>query len=561
MAYVPKMDDDSSEGLELPLRDPERGPGSERSAYASDSEDDMKGRSSTDWIRLVLLDLPASVVFWYILLFAPLDTTFNIGMGAAAVLMLLWRIYRAYVGVDEQAAVIPYTVGYVSVSGKELYLVATLHISPRAPRDVEAVIDTVFPDIAMIELDEERLDHMRDVEIEEEQGPRPEDLQPIQITGAGVDPVTILAQRALWNAEKTGDLVSGTVYYSEGNAFGIQEWGPEVEGKVLLVRRGSPDGEFAPFALKAHMASEAGAQAVIVMSQENKLPLGRIGGGTIWGDLRVASSTCNCGFPSIPVLLVQQSEGERLRQLCEKKAFTNAEFEVLEDNYPRRTLRRRLCQGCALMFSGIGILYRIIECFSVEVGAEFMAAEIAAHRNNIPCVCVDVNLNRFWGRLGAAVLPTPCNIMSSLLAWLAFPRVFFQVLYPPRGNVDVIGSIFLHVASFPLRVWAAFFLAAYCASSVTSKILELIGMVGTEGAVETGVVKEEDRQAMQDWVMLGIEFYLFPQVYLAVAASRDEAMYRNIVQKSRERDSRRMVVVVGAGHANGILQCVRERGL
>ncbi len=55
--------------------------------------------------------------------------------------------------------------------------------------------------------------------------------------------------------------------------------------------------------------------------------------------------------------------------------------------------------------------------------------------------------------------------------------------------------------------------------------------------------------------------YLLPQVYDALVASRDEAMYRKMVRKCKEFAADSLVVVVGAGHANGILQHVRQRGL
>jgi len=276
------------------------------------------------------------------------------------------------------------------------------------------------------------------------------------------------------------------------------------------------------------------------------------------GDLRVALSTCSCGFPPIPVLLLPRDEGERLAARCAAGA-AHAELKVLADGYPRRTLRRRLCQACALVFSGIGVLYGVIQCFDVEVGAEFLAAELAAAARGIPCTCIDVDLNRFWSRLGAAVLPTPCNLARSLLAWLAFPRVCFQVLFPPRGNVDVLGSMVLHATSFPLRTWVAFIIAGFCASFVTKHLLLLFGF-GVEQAGEgAGVVSKEDRDAVQAWIMLGVEMYMMPQVYDAVAASRDEAMYHSIVEKGRR--ARRFVAVVGAGHANGILQRARTLGL
>lgn len=70
----------------------------------------------------------------------------------------------------------------------------------------------------------------------------------------------------------------------------------------------------------------------------------------------------------------------------------------MPDGYPRRSLRKRLCQAVALLFSGIGVLYGVIECFAVDVGSEFLAAEAAAAARGIPCACIDVDLNRPRGR-------------------------------------------------------------------------------------------------------------------------------------------------------------------
>lgn len=260
-------------------------------------------------------------------------------------------------------------------------------------------------------------------------------------------------------------------------------------------------------------------------------------------------------------MLITKTDGEELTKTIEDGGRVNAKLEVRADHYPRRTLRRRLCQGCALLCSGIGILYGIIQCFAVEVGGEFLAAEIAANAKGIPCVCIDSNLNQFWSRLGEALIPTPCNLLDSLLSWLAFPRIAFQVLFPPRQNVDVAGSIVLHAKSFSIRTWVAFLLAGFCASQVTSHVMALIIGGGERAAEAAGAVKEENRADIQNWIALILQLYMLPQVYGAVAASRDEVMYQSVVTKGRANASSRMVVVVGAGHANGIMQRARTRGL
>merc|ERR1712226_423706 len=147
----------------------------------------------------------------------------------------------------ENRAAVPYTCGYVSANGKEVFLVATLHISPRAPRDVEAVIATTMPDVAMIELDEERLDRMRDVEVERPSEPDVRDLQPIRITVPGqASSETVLAQRALWNAERAGETISGDVIYDSSS-----QPSTDIAGHICVVNRKGPDGECAPWSLTA----------------------------------------------------------------------------------------------------------------------------------------------------------------------------------------------------------------------------------------------------------------------------------------------------------------------
>jgi len=413
----------------------------------------------------------------------------------------------------------------------------------------------------MIELDDERLDRMRTTDAPKPQKPKQEDLQAITISRRGQDKSTIYAQRALWNAERASETITGGVTWDSNNPYGLLAHQDNVEGKMCLVQRGGPEGEFAPFAFKAHLAARAGAEAVLIVSPDDNLPLTRIGGGTFSGDVKVAMKSGSCGFPPIPGLLLTQTDGQELIKAVEDGATVDAELMVREDHYPRRTLRRRLCQSFALIFSGIGILYGIIQCFAVEVGGEFLAAELAAHAKGIPCCCIDSNLNEFWSRLGAALLPTPCNLLDAVLAWMAFPRIAFQALFPPRTNVDVFGSIFLHAKSFSLRTWLAFVLAGFCASQVTSHILAFFSDGAERVAEHTGAVNKEDRGLAQTYAALVLQLYMLPRIYAAVAASRDEVMYQSVVSKGRENASSRMVVVVGAGHANGIMQRARTRGL
>mmetsp|Transcript_73513 Transcript_73513/g.129760 ORF Transcript_73513/g.129760 Transcript_73513/m.129760 type:complete len:558 (+) Transcript_73513:71-1744(+) len=534
----------------------------------SDEERSQDCNGRLKQLMWLLIDILASIPFWYVQFQSFPDWQFYTFLGVLLCAMMAWRLYRAYCmekmpGSED----IPYTAACVHASDRELYLVATVHISPRAPKDVEAVINTTKPDITMIELDDERLDRMRDVPEEQmPKQPKPEDLQLISVTAAASNgpssgPIKVRAQRALWNAEQAGNVITGDILFDEDDPYGLEDSSDGHDSHLALVMRGGPEGVWAPFAVKASTASKSGASALLVLNNDENLPLGRIGAGSLLGDLRIACNTCECGFPRIPVLLLPKDEGERILELVRTQQRPTAEITVMDDHYPRRTLRRRLCQDAALILSGIGVLYGIIQCFQVEVGAEFLAAELAAKANGIRCVCIDVDLNRFWSRLGWAVLPTPCNLFNSLVSWLAFPRLAFQFLFPPRSSVDVFGGMFLHGASFPCKTWISFILAGVCASFITSSILKLVGSGAELSAEETGVVKKEDREAAQAYIMLAIQMYLLPQVYDAVAASRDEAMYESMVKKCRQFASKRLVVVVGAGHANGILQRVRSSGL
>merc|ERR1719188_239587 len=99
----------------------------------------------------------------------------------------------------------------------------------------------------MIELDDERLDRMREPEpVEEIPEPKPEDLQPIKIVRPGHEAETVRAQRALWNGEYEGRSYSGDIVFDEGNAYGLAPYaGDQLDGGFALVCRGSPNGEFA----------------------------------------------------------------------------------------------------------------------------------------------------------------------------------------------------------------------------------------------------------------------------------------------------------------------------
>lgn len=520
------------------------------------------------------------------------DAVANGLLGTIAVCVVGWRLRRHQLA-GPSNFVLPYSCGVAEASGRTVFLVATVHISPKAPRDVRAVIAAVQPDVAMIELDLERRDRMTSPEALP--GPRLEDMQPLRLFGlcakdsaaaeACTDEATVLAQRAAWNGELAGKLLVGAIAFDEANPYGATPMSDKFRGKLALVLHGGPG--VCPFAVKAYHAELGGAQAVLVVDSQPQLAAARLGtGGTIGSNLSIAWRTRNWGHPRLPVLLLPRDDGLHLlaglrgknNDLADAAASTGTpavangdgflcrervrgELCISEDTYPRRTLPRLLCQQCASCCSGIGVLYGVIQCFNVEVGAEFMAAEEQAKAQNIPCACIDVDMNSFWSRLAASVMPTPRNLLDAILSWMALPRLALQMLFPPLGNVDVFGATVLHVASFPIRTWIAFGLAAFCSSTVLNCLLTGATYASERGAEQAGAVSAKDRADIQPIITMVIYFYMLPQVYAAVVASRDEAMYRSIVAECRARDARRIAVVVGAGHANGILHRVRTRGL
>jgi len=197
----------------------------------------------------------------------------------------------------------------------------------------------------------------------------------------------------------------------------------------------------------------------------------------------------------------------------------------------------------------------------VDVGAEFTMAEDEARARAVPCACIDVDMDRLCNRLAAALIPTPCNLLDSALAWLALPRLLWEEFFPARGTMDLLGGVVLHAMSFRLRTCVAFILSALCAGSVLAFVLLLFGR-GAEGAAEgTGIVAKQDRGVVMTSIMLATELYVVPRLHEAIAASRDEAMYQAIVARAHEHSATRLVAVVGAAHANGILSRAAARGL
>jgi len=379
-----------------------------------------------------------------------------------------------------------------------------------------------------------------------------------------------------WNAERGGETVSGRVVFDASNPYGLNRAADSVNnplcGNIALFHRGGPPGVVAPFAMKAHIAGRAGAVAALIIDGPQAPPIrARFGEASLTDEMRIACRSRSCQLPPIPTLLLPHADGQRvLESLCldpqdgggSTPGNVYADFIVVQDGFPRPPLWRRLCQECAFVASGVCVLYGVIDCLAVDVGEEFVMAQTAAQARGVPCKCIDVDTDRLCRRVGAALAPTPCNLLRAAAAWLALPRALWCGLFPREGSVDILGCSILHMMSFNCKTWFAMLFAGLCAGSIVGSLLYLFGS-GAEAAGEhAGVVpKGSDAAAIQSWIMMAVEMYVFPRLYEAVAVSRDEAMYLGIRACAREHRARRLVVVVGAAHANGILKRATERGL
>jgi len=275
----------------------------------------------------------------------------------------------------------------------------------------------------------------------------------------------------------------------------------------------------------------------------------------------MACLTRSLSFPPIPCFLLKKSDGERLEKLATSSRPIDAEFKVMPDHYPRRTICRHMCQTCLLCCSGISILYGIVRCFNVKVGEEFFAAEKTASEQKVPCVCIDSDVNQICRRVRQVVIPTPKNLLRVVWSWLALPRCALLICFPRIDSVDTLGSLPLHAKSFPLKTWAAFIIAGFSASTVSTFVLNFLSGEAVNAAVHANVVGEKHSQDFQVMLLNLFMLYMAPCLYEAVLVSRDEAMYQGICARARSSEARCLVAVTGAAHTNGILQRCRERGL
>jgi len=538
------------------------------------------------WAVLRTFDLVASLLMSFVLLWSG-TLTVTETLACLAVIILagsLWRIHRARLrSRNTRFAGLPSTCGAIAVDDRELVIVATVHISPRATEDVEAVLCKFGPfDVVMIELDEERLGQVRFAK------PQTKDLQPITITmDDGKDTLEFFAQRATWNNQWKDRTISGPIIFNADDPHGVSqgvcnralapsEIGNSNSSHLALVFADGPEDEQVPATRKVYNAWCAGAQALIVISSSESLPSRPIGELDMWQDLKVAFRTGNFGYPQIPVLVLPHTDGTKLQQLCQAGELgAHGKFEVLEHNHPCRTLSCRVGLECAFALSGVSILHSVADYLDVEPGTEFTTAEAIATETKVACECIDVSIDNLCGCLKNALVPTPCNVGAAILSWLAVPRAMWRSLFPAQPTlahqgsdtdclgVDIIGTMVLHALSFRCRTWCALATTVVLSGLLLAGILHLIGSVAESAAEEAAgeKVSQSDRWLFTAWIMIGIELFAIARVYQTVASSRDDAMYKRIVSVVRRRpEAKRFFAVVGAAHVNGILSRLKRYG-
>lgn len=76
------------------------------------------------WLLRFVMDLGASIIFWWVLLSPMSDLVFYGSLGAILLLMILWRVYKiCYEEKTPAHALIPYTCAHLEVDNRHLYLV------------------------------------------------------------------------------------------------------------------------------------------------------------------------------------------------------------------------------------------------------------------------------------------------------------------------------------------------------------------------------------------------------------------------------------------------------
>lgn len=345
------------------------------------------------WGVFLTFDLCAFLLLWY-LVQCSIRLTWMQALALLVVVILvgsLWRFHRARLRFrNDLFAGLPYPCGAIAVDKRELVIVATVHISPRATKDVETVLCNCGSfDVVMIELDEERLEQMRFAEA------KTKDLQPMTVTtGDGREPLELFAQRATWNNCWKGKTISGPIIFNTNDPHGAaltqkhsaqnhglasNEIGTSSDAHLALVKASGPNGQVIPATQKVYNAWRTGAQALVVISGRERLPSRPVGEEDMWQDLKVAMRTHNFGYPQIPVLVLPHTAGMKLHEAClTGQDEVHGKFEVLGHDHPWRTFRRRVGLECAFALSGVSILYGVVDCLGGESGTEFIKAEAIA---------------------------------------------------------------------------------------------------------------------------------------------------------------------------------------
>ena len=92
--------------------------------------------------------------------------------------------------------------------------------------------------------------------------------------------------------------------------------------------------------------------------------------------------------------------------------------------------------------------------------------------------------------------------------WWGLRGICLQFLFPAFGTIDSAGTSLLHLVSFGLKTWIAFFVAGCCASLFTSAVLRLFTSGVEAGAEGAGLVEQKDREEATTYIILIIEMYL-----------------------------------------------------
>jgi len=435
----------------------------------------------------------------------------------------------------------------VELGGKSVYFVGTMHISPGSVRDVKRITTEVEPHVIMIELDYDRLEGMK-----EEKNPKPIN-QRLFTAFKDDDDVEVMGVHADWNAAVDKRDYMGKLQMCDDGFTSLQNRILVLPYKRMNVVNAMRN------------AQERGASAVFFSD------LGKNGDAKQPSELLMSSGgllkrTARCCVtrhstpPNIPGFLVPAQYLAEDQQGKQIEGTVNAELVPLQSS-----LGRTICRGTIMLLSGISVLYGIIRLAGVEVGGEFLISDKIAREKNIPLVTIDMSITRLGRRLGQQLLPRPRNIWYIITAWLAFPRIFLSWLcLPMTHKVDLFLSMAWGFGRFRIRTWAAFLIAILISTSIIVGVFFSISeaaKVSVEKAGGNSPESKEYAELIALLIPLSIQAYLYPAVYQALLESRNEQMYRGLVAQIRNRPkATKFMVVIGAAHANGMIERCYDRG-